>query len=86
MASDALAGPGSHARRVLLTSSRTHVGQLTTQARPPHTGRTQAAHRPPDQDRPGGRPTYSSYKEGHYAHFMLASISSVRKPVAGLGI
>ena len=45
MASGVRAGPGSHARRVLLTSSRTHVGQPTTQARPPHTGRTQAAHR-----------------------------------------
>ncbi len=31
--------PGTHAKRVLLTSSRTHVGQHTTQARPPHTGR-----------------------------------------------
>lgn len=52
MASGARAGPGSHARRVLLTSSRTHVGQHTTQARP----HTQTAHtdRPTRIDLAGG--------------------------------
>ena len=57
MASGVRAGPGSHARRVLLTSSRTHVGQHTTQARPPHTGRTQTAHRPHTQAAHTDRPT-----------------------------